>query len=79
MAIDLNPRQGKVDAFIDKGLKRDDRDTPDEDVKFTMVLTKRLCQDIDAARRQTKIPRIAWIRQAILERLAREGAGGMHA
>jgi hypothetical protein len=47
--------------------------TPAKAVRFTLPLDVELTEQIDQARKRLRQSRLAWIRQAIIEKLEREG------
>lgn len=54
--------------------KADVADSPEiKPVRFTLPLDAELTGQIDDARKKYRMTRLAWIRQAIVEKLEREG------
>jgi hypothetical protein len=45
----------------------------EKEVKFQMVISPELCRSIDSARKLSKTSRRAWLLQAAIEKLDREG------
>jgi hypothetical protein len=65
--------QADIDRVIAGAEAADDRKTTSGgDVRFTMTLPPDMAARIDAARQSACLTRLAWIRLAIAEKLARE-------
>jgi len=73
------PKNQKVDAFIDRGLKTSNKNKPtiDDDTEVARVqlrLTKGKLKEIDEAlsQRKVKVSRHVWLLEAIEEKLEKE-------
>jgi hypothetical protein len=70
------PTEDEIDRIIDKAESRDDPSMPEpeKEVRFTMALQSSMAFRVDKAREAAGgIARLAWIRLAIAEKLARDG------
>ena len=65
------PTRADIERVID-GASTDGSGAADGEIRFTLTLPKGMADQVDRARKTAALTRLAWIRLAVSEKLARE-------